>query len=279
MYKCNFCNLVQLSKIPNLKDMYGSNYGYKTSVSNLMINHLKDKKNKFSKLNLFKKNSNILDIGSNDGTFLNFFLDLKKKLNLYGIDPSASAFLSNYKKEIKIIIDFFNKKTVTNLFLKKKIKFSLITSYAMFYDVEEPNEFSKAISNILEKDGIWAVEFSYFLYYLKILLRPNMPRTLYLLFFNDFQNIIKKNGLKIIDLELNEINGGSIEVLCSKKNSKFNEKTLLINKILKEEKKIGKKDFSKFNLRIENSKKNLQLFLVKLKSMKLLVMAHQQKAM
>ena len=42
LYKCNFCNLVQLSKIPNLKDMYGSNYGYKTSVSNLMINHLKN---------------------------------------------------------------------------------------------------------------------------------------------------------------------------------------------------------------------------------------------
>lgn len=266
LYKCNFCNLVQLSKIPNLKDMYGSNYGYKTSVSNLMIDHLKDKKKKLSKLNLFKKNSNILDIGSNDGTFLNFFSDSQKKLNLYGIDPSASAFLSNYKKEIKIIIDFFNKKTVTNLFLKKKIKFSLITSYAMFYDVEEPNEFSKAISKILEKDGIWAVEFSYFPLLLKNLTYDQICHEHCVYYsLTTFQNIIKKNGLKIIDLELNEINGGSIEVLCSKKNSKFNEKTLLINKILKEEKKIGKKDFSKFNLRIENSKKNLQLFLSKTK--------------
>ena len=43
LYKCNKCNLVQLSKIPDLKDMYGSDYGYKTSVSKLMVNHLKKK--------------------------------------------------------------------------------------------------------------------------------------------------------------------------------------------------------------------------------------------
>ena len=41
LYQCTYCDLVQLSKIPNLKDMYGPDYGYKTSVSNLMVNHLK----------------------------------------------------------------------------------------------------------------------------------------------------------------------------------------------------------------------------------------------
>ena len=73
LYKCISCNLVQLSKIPNLKDMYGSQYGYKTSVSNLMIDHLRRKIKELEKYKIFKKNSNILDIGSNDGTFLNFF--------------------------------------------------------------------------------------------------------------------------------------------------------------------------------------------------------------
>ena len=83
--------------------MYGPDYGYKTSVSNLMIKHLKEKYNKIRKYNILKNNSNILDIGSNDGTFLNFFCRLKKKLNLYGIDPSASAFLDGYKKKVNII--------------------------------------------------------------------------------------------------------------------------------------------------------------------------------
>ena len=142
--------------------MYGPDYGYKTSVSNLMINHLKKKFIKLKKYNIYKKKSNILDIGSNDGTFLNFFSKYKKNFNLYGIDPSASAFLKNYKKGIKIIVDFFNKTSVKKYFKRKNIKFSLIASYAMFYDVEEPNEFCNDVSNILEKDGIWALEFSYF---------------------------------------------------------------------------------------------------------------------
>ena len=42
LFKCKSCDLVQLSKIANLKDMYGPDYGYKTSVSKLMINHLSE---------------------------------------------------------------------------------------------------------------------------------------------------------------------------------------------------------------------------------------------
>ena len=49
--------------------MYGPKYGYKTSISNLMIKHLGEKYNRIRKLKVYKKNKNILDIGSNDGTF------------------------------------------------------------------------------------------------------------------------------------------------------------------------------------------------------------------
>ena len=76
MYQCTYCDLVQLSKIPNLKDMYGPEYGYKTSVSNLMVNHLKKKVTKLINYGVVKNNNNILDIGSNDGTFLNFFSNI-----------------------------------------------------------------------------------------------------------------------------------------------------------------------------------------------------------
>tara|TARA_X000000950_G_C13890366_1_gene650589 strand:+ start:280 stop:1551 length:1272 start_codon:yes stop_codon:yes gene_type:complete len=263
LFKCKKCDLVQLSKIPNLKDMYGPEYGYKTSVSNLMVKHLENKILDLKKFGVFKGKTNILDIGSNDGTFLNFFE--KKKQNrygLYGIDPSASAFLDNYSENINIIIDFFNKKTVKKNFLDNKIKFSLITSYAMFYDIEEPNDFCKDIAKLLSDDGIWSLEFSYFPLLLKNLTYDQICHEHCVYYSLDtFNKIISKNNLKILDFNFNEINGGSIEVKCAKKNSKFKSKSEKINSIIKQERKISLKDFEKFNLRMENSKKNLQLFL------------------
>ena len=57
LYKCKFCNLIQLNKVPGLKFMYGSQYGYKTGISNLMIKHLK-KKFDWIKKNKNRKNDN-----------------------------------------------------------------------------------------------------------------------------------------------------------------------------------------------------------------------------
>lgn len=99
--------------------MYGKHYGYKTSISNLMIDHLEKKFNNFKKKKLFKNNKNILDIGSNDGTFLNFFAKDKINYKLFGIDPSASAFKKNYNKKIEVINKFFENEIVSNFFEKK----------------------------------------------------------------------------------------------------------------------------------------------------------------
>ena len=262
LYKCETCKLVQLNQIPNLKDMYGKDYGYKTSVSNLMINHLKKKFSHVNKIKLIRQNSNILDIGSNDGTFLNFFKKPKSNLNLYGIDPSASAFLSNYKKGINVIDNFFDEKLAKKYFIKNKIKFSLITSFAMFYDVEDPNSFCKSISKVLEKNGLWIVEFSYFPLLLKNLTYDQICHehcTYYTL--QTFKNIISRNNMKIIDFNINKINGGSIEVICSQKVSKFKINKKKIQNLLKEEEKINTFDYKIFNLRVNASRENLLDFL------------------
>ena len=264
LFECNYCKLIQLSKIPGLQDMYGSTYGYKTSISGLMVKHLKNKFNRIKKLKILQQNPNILDIGSNDGTFLNFFANDLKKKNLIGIDPSANAFTNSYNKKIKVIVNFFNKESIKNYF--KNIKFSVITSFAMFYDVEDPNSFCKNIYKLLDKNGIWVLEFSYFPLLLKNLTYDQICHEHVMYYtLNTFNNIIKKNKLKIIDYSLNEINGGSIEILCSKKNSNIKVMKTKIDKILIEEKKISNKDYDKFNLRIQNSKKNLQFFLKNIK--------------
>ena len=82
---------------------------------------------------------------------------------------------------------------------------------------------------------------------------------------NTFNKIIKKSKLKIIDFSLNEINGGSIEIICSRNDSNLRSKKKKISKILREEKKISKKEYKLFNLRIKESKKNFKLFLKNIK--------------
>ena len=88
-------------------------------------------KNKFlkNKNELIKKKSNILDIGCNDGTFLNFFKKFKN-VNLYGIDPSAEKFKEYHSKKINLVVDYFDRKKIQKKF--KEENFDIITSFAMF---------------------------------------------------------------------------------------------------------------------------------------------------
>ena len=157
-----------------------------------------------------------MDIGSNDGTFLNFF---KNTNLLIGIDPSLNKFKKFYNKKIIKINNFFSKKNLKKNLLSQ-LKFNLITSFAMFYDVDDPNSFCKDIKDFLKDDGIWAVEFSYLPLLLKNLTYDQICHE-HVTYYNlkVFKKIIEKNGLKLLDLRLNEINGGSIQLICAKKES------------------------------------------------------------
>jgi len=264
LYECSYCNLIQFSKLAPLSEMYGQTYGYRTSLSKLMVNHMRTKYQHIKKNKYIKKNSNILDIGSNDGTFLNFFLKDKIKANFFGIDPSAKKFKSFYNKKINLITDYFSSKKIQrNLeFKKTKKRFSLITSFAMFYDIEDPNLFCKDINNLLDKNGLWVLELSYFPLLLKNLTYDQICHehiTYYTL--STFKKIISKNNLKIIDCSFNEINGGSIEISCAKINSKHKPKEQKINEILLDEKKIDSNSYKRLASRINNTKNNIINFL------------------
>ena len=258
LYICQKCNLVQFKSLPKLDDMYGLNYGYRTSLSPLMINHMKNKFLK-NKNDLIKKKSNILDIGCNDGTFLNFFKKIKN-INLYGNEPSEEKVKQYHSKKINLIVDYFERDRIQKKF--KDISFDLITSFAMFYDIEDPNSFCKDINKLLNKNGKWILELSYFPLLLQNLTYDQICHehvTYYTL--TTFENIIKKNGLKILDFNLNSINGGSIEIICSKKNSKHSPNTKKINFQKNFEKNINFKSYQNFNSRVGNVKKTLNLFL------------------
>ena len=199
-----------------------------------------------------------MDIGSNDGTFLNNF---DKSHELFGVDPSAKKFKKLYNKKIKVIDNFFSRKNIL-YFTKEETQFDLISSFAMFYDVDDPNSFCKDIYKLLKKDGVWILELSYFPLMLKNLTYDQVCHehvTYYTL--TVFKNIIEKNNLKIVDVSLNEINGGSIEIICSKKQSKFKVNKKMINRYLNDEKKITERSYKNFNSRINKIKNLIRMFI------------------
>ena len=260
LYKCSECDLVQLNNEVKIEKMYGQHYGYQTSVSKLMISHLKKKIKKIKQLNFIKLRDNILDIGSNDATFLKL---LGKKYNLWGVDPSAIKFKKNYK-EMKLVPNFFSKKNIIKKNANKEIKFKLISSFAIFYDVDNPSKFCNDIEGLLDDNGIWICEFSYLPLMLKNLTFDQICHehlTYYT--FTVFEKIINNSGLKIIDCKLNEINGGSIEIIISKNQFKRKKNVKTINKIKNDEKKITRKAYYNFSKRIKKIKEDLVSFVNK----------------
>ncbi len=265
LFECSKCKLIQFSTKTPVREMYGSSYGYKTSLSKNMIQHLHKKYLILNKKLNFKDNSNIIDIGSNDGSFLNFFASKSKNLQIFGIDPSAQVFKKNYKKNIYLINDFFSKSKLFKFINKNKLKikkFSLITSFAMFYDLLKPNSFCKDINNLLSENGLWISEFSYFPLLLKNLTYDQICHEHVAYYtLSTFKKIIEKNNLKIIDFTINEINGGSIEVVCAKKNSSHKTNKRKIFNQIKFEKRINHTAYKRFGDRVNNVKNNIITFL------------------
>jgi NDP-4-keto-2,6-dideoxyhexose 3-C-methyltransferase len=259
LIRCNSCDLIQLFDTANVGDMYGSSYGYNSGLSKLMINHLKDGFLKLTKYKKLAKKNNILDIGSNDSTFLGFYPNNNLKI---GIDPSGPRFKKKYEKnKSELIANFFTYKNVNNNY--PNLKFDIITSYAMFYDINNPIEFCKDIYKLLKNNGVWNLELSYL-----PLLIQNMTYdqichehvTYYDLTM--LQKVLKKAKLKINEVSFNEINGGSFNIICSKQNSNLKTNTKKIDEILDNEKQYYEdKNLESFSLRIQNSATTLNDFL------------------
>ena len=263
---CKFCKLVQLDRNFSSKKMYGMNYGYRTSLNKSMKKHILNKKKFLSNIKKLKKNSTILDIGSNDGTFLNSFD--KSKFKLVGIDPTIKKFNKYYRSGIIKSSNFFSYKNFNQV--AKKSKANLITSFSMFYDLQDPLKFTKDIYKCLDKNGIWHFEQSYLL----DMLNKNSYDTIcheHLEYYSihSINFIIRESKLKIIDIKRNNINGGSIAITAAKQESKYKECKNLINKYLNKEveKKINNKiTYKKFYSNFSKEKKKLMNFIDKLKS-------------
>jgi NDP-4-keto-2,6-dideoxyhexose 3-C-methyltransferase len=233
------CGLVQLRHSYPLEAMYGDNYGYRSGLNSSMTTHLASKAAFLTALSKPVPGDLIVDIGSNDGTLLRSYDAL---YDLLGIDPVARKFLAFYPRWIRVLPEFFSRELWQAQLSGRKAK--IITSIAMFYDIERPMEFVGTIRDFLASDGIWHFEQSY----LPLLLERCAYDTIchehieyYCL--RQIQWMIERSDLKIVALQINDVNGGSLAVTVARNEAPYPKAKEEIERVLQAEERKGLEGF------------------------------------
>ncbi len=216
--------------------MYGENYGYRSSLNKSMVAHLADVVRKLTALVPVGPGDLMIDIGSNDGTLLSHYP--QNGPTLVGMDPSAERFRGYYRPDIKLIVDFFPAGLAKAGLGDRRAK--IVTSIAMFYDLEDPIDFMRKIEGVLADDGVWHFEQSY----MPEMLRVNAYDTIcheHVEYYGltQIEWMAKRAELKILDVEVNDINGGSFAVTVARESSTHQPNRPAIDSILAEENRLG----------------------------------------
>ena len=207
------CGLLQLEHSYDLAEMYGETYGYRSGLNPSMVAHLHGKVRKILDRVKVGRGDLVVDIGSNDGTALRAYPESGPLL--VGIDPTVANFREHYRGDIQAIPEFFSAELVRTRFPGKLAR--VVTSFSMFYDLESPVAFMKEVRSILAEDGIWVFEQSY----MPAMLRTNSFDTVcheHLEFYalRQIKWMADRLGFKILDVEFNDVNGGSFSMTVAK---------------------------------------------------------------
>ena len=212
LVSCQMCGLVQLKEDGDRAAYFGIGYGYESALNSQMISYLSGIFQRVSES--FKTQSketlSILDIGCNDGTFLDFFNG--EDWSCFGIDPSASKFVDSYRERaLNLQVGFFPEEMPSSW---SERKFDLISAIAMFYDLPDPLNFLRAAKKALSNQGKILIDVGF------------VPRMIanyaldsicheHLSYFSTRQLTwaFDEVGLRVAESWLSDMNGGTITVI------------------------------------------------------------------
>jgi SAM-dependent methyltransferase len=201
------CGLLQMEHTV-LPEILYSAYWYRSGTNNTMQQHLSGIVEEALAI-LSKPTGRVLDIGCNDGTLLSYYPETFDK---YGVDPSDIA--QEIKPPVTVVQDIFPSNELLARLQGRQL--DIITSIAMFYDLEDPIAFTKGIKNILSPEGIWIFEMSYMPTMLKMTSYDTICHE-HLEYYSlaVIEYVLKQAGMKIFNVALNAINGGSIRCFAT----------------------------------------------------------------
>ena len=260
---CNKCHNCQLSVSVDPKKMF-SNYLYTSSTSKTFRNHFIKATKKYCKeLKLNKKQSYIIDVGSNDGVALKPFLDLGFK-KILGIEPARNLARLANKNKIKTFNGFLEKKNL------KKIKKNadLILASNVFAHSDKLKEMAECMFSLLSKKGTIVIEVQYLMNTLKDLTFDNIYHEHYNYWsLTSLVNFFNQFNAKIFRSEKVDTHGGSLRIYV-KKDKKIKIESN-VKKMLRDEENFGIKNFKtyqEFGKKVYKIRENVLKNIKKLKN-------------
>jgi hypothetical protein len=232
---CPDSGLLQLDHSFNLTEMYGENYGYRSGLNQSMVRHLTQKIRELERLADLKPGDTVLDIGSNDATSLKAYSTLG--ITRVGIDPTGGKFRTYYTGDLILVPDFFSASVYKKAGAKPA---AIVTSIAMFYDLEDPVDFARQVEQVLAPGGIWHFEQSY----MPSMLRMTSYDTVcheHLEYYSltVVTRILEAAGMRALDVKMNSVNGGSFAVTAVRRDDPRRGSEPVIDWLLYQEDRMG----------------------------------------
>lgn len=256
------CGLLQLKHTMERDALYRK-YWYKSGISTTMVKALADITSAAKKTVTLSPGDLVVDIGANDGTLLRQYK--MPGIVTVGFEPSNLWQLGT-EGNSKIINDYFNYMSFQKEFGHTKAK--VITSIAMFYDLEDPNTFVEDIRKCLDPDGVWIIQMNYLGLMIENDTFDNISHE-HLEYYSllSLSNLLGRHEMEAFDVELNDVNGGSFRIYVRHKGANvkgFAGHEERLKKQKQYEQKMGYDNtqiYAKFAARIEKNKKELVAFL------------------
>ncbi len=214
---CKNCFLSQLSVVVAPKLLF-SDYAYRTSISSTFQKHFAVMAEHVKEFFPHTKESLVIDIASNDGCMLQEFK--KQGFKVLGIDPAVNLAKIAEEKGIPTLVEFWNQKVAEKV-LREQGKAKVVAASNVFAHVHDIHEFIKGVKKVLDKDGIFILEFPYALH----LIEKNEFDTIYhehLSYFlvKPLIKLFESEEMKVFDVKEIPIHGGSIRVFVKHKENK-----------------------------------------------------------
>ena len=263
---CNQCSNSQLSVVVPPEKMF-DNYFYLSSTSQQFRDHFVDIAKELKTDLKLKNTSVVVDIGSNDGIFLDPLKNLG--INAIGIEPAKNVAKIANSKKLTTLPEYFSDKTV-NKIIKKHGKVDVVTAFNVFAHGDGLKDILKNTEELLKKNGEFIFEIQYLLRTLKDVTFDNIYHEhvnywCFLAILNFFEN----SQMKVYKVKEVETHGGSLRVYATKNKNKRMHKSVREYIEIEKKNKLDKyPTYLEFAKKVEDTKKKSLEMINEIKSEK-----------